>query len=97
MHKAAEGLLAGKRLKLLRIESCLFPRFVGLGASKGEFGTTSTFSAPARDLVEYLSQRIILVDGLSLADLVTEHGVGVRTNRVIEFKRVDEDFFSEDN
>jgi restriction system protein len=70
---------------------------VGLGATKGVFVTTSTFSPQAREFVQHLSQRIILLDGQSLADLMIEHGVGVRTSRAIEFKRLDEDFFSEDD
>ena len=70
---------------------------VGLGATKGVFVTTSTFSPQARDYVQHLPQRIILIDGQSLADLMIEHGVGVRTSRAIEFKRLDEDFFSEDD
>jgi restriction system protein len=69
---------------------------VGLGATKGVFVTTSTFSTQARDFVKHLSQRVILIDGKSLADLMIEHGVGVRTSRTIEFKRLDEDFFSEE-
>jgi restriction system protein len=69
---------------------------VGLGASKGVFVTTSTFSPQAREFVQHLSQRAILIDGQSLADLMIEHGVGVRTNRTIDFKRLDEDFFSGD-
>jgi restriction system protein len=70
---------------------------VGLGATKGVFVTTSTFSPQARDFVRHLSQRVILLDGQNLADLMIEHGVGVRTSRAIEFKRLDEDFFSEDD
>ena len=70
---------------------------VGLGAQKGFFVTTSAFSPQARDFVRHLSQRVILIDGQSLADLMIEHGVGVRTSRAIEFKRLDEDFFSEDD
>ncbi len=70
---------------------------VGLGAAKGVFVTTSTFSPQARDFVQHLSQRVILLDGQSLADLMIEHGVGVRTSRMIEFKRLDEDFFSEED
>jgi restriction system protein len=60
--------------------------------------TTSTFSPQARDFVQDLPQRVIviLIDGQSLADLMIEHGVGVRTSRAIEFKRLGEDFFSED-
>ncbi|MDO6967041.1 restriction endonuclease [Rhizobium alvei] len=69
---------------------------VGLGATKGVFVTTSTFSQPARDYVKHLSQRVILIDGQELADLMIEHGVGVRSYRTVEFKRLDEDFFGEE-
>ena len=69
---------------------------VGLGATKGVFVTTSTFSQPARDFVKHLSQRIILINGEELADLMIEHGVGVRSYRTVEFKRLDEDFFGEE-
>ncbi|MFP5077951.1 restriction endonuclease [Rhizobium sp. YIM 134829] len=69
---------------------------VGLGATKGVFVTTSTFSQPARDYVRHLSQRIILIDGQELAALMIEHGVGVRSYRMVEFKRLDEDFFGEE-
>ena len=69
---------------------------VGLGATRGVFVTTSTFSQPARDFVKHLSQRVILIDGHELADLMIEHGVGVRSYRTVEFKRLDEDFFGEE-
>lgn len=69
---------------------------VGLGANKGVFVTTSSFSQQARDFVRHLSQRIILIDGNMLTELMIEHQVGVRTQRIIEFKRIDEDFFTED-
>ena len=70
---------------------------VGLGATKGVFVTTSTFSTQAIEFVKHLSQRVILIDGQRLADLMIEHNVGVRVSRSIDFKRVDEDFFSEDD
>lgn len=69
---------------------------VGLGASKGVFVTTSTYSTQAREFVKHLSQRVVLIDGQTLADLMIEHNVGVRTSRAIQFKRIDEDFFTED-
>jgi restriction system protein len=68
---------------------------VGLGASKGVFVTTSSFSTQARDFVQHLPQRVVLLDGASLADLMIEHGIGVRTSRTIDFRRLDEDFFDE--
>jgi restriction system protein len=70
---------------------------VGLGATKGVFVTTSSFSHQSLEYVRHLTQRIILIDGKRLADLMIEHNVGVRLNRAIEFKRLDEDFFAEDD
>ena len=69
---------------------------VGLGASKGVFVTTSTFSAPAVEYARGLQQRVILIDGARLTELMVEFGVGVRLNRAVEFKRLDEDFFSDE-
>jgi restriction system protein len=69
---------------------------VGLGAMKGVFVTTSTFSSQAIEFASRIPQRIILIDGKRLTELMIEHSVGVRSSRVLEFKRLDEDFFGED-
>lgn len=69
---------------------------VGLGAAKGVFVTTSSFSTPAVDYARGLQQRVILIDGTRLTELMMEFGVGVRVNRTIEVKRLDEDFFGEE-
>lgn len=69
---------------------------VGMGASKGVFVTTSTFSSHAIDFVDRIPQRVVLIDGARLTEMMVQHGVGVRVSRVLEFKRLDEDFFSED-
>ena len=69
---------------------------VGLGATKGVFVTTSGFSQGAMDYVQRLTQRVVLIDGQRLADLMIEHNVGVRVSRTVEFKRLDEDFFTEE-
>ena len=69
---------------------------VGFGATKGVFVTTSSFSAPAIDFVRHLPQRVILIDGTRLAELMIEHGVGVRVSRTIAVKRLDEDFFADE-
>jgi restriction system protein len=68
----------------------------GLGASKGIFITTSAFSDEARAFVSRLGQKIVLLDGEELADLMIDHGVGVTTAAVYEVKRVDSDFFVEE-
>lgn len=69
---------------------------VGLGATKGVFVTTSAFSAPAIEYARHIPQRVILIDGERLAELLTEHGVGARVSRVIAIKRIDEDFFADE-
>lgn len=69
---------------------------VGLGAAKGVFVTTSTFSKQASDYAAALQQRVILIDGPRLTELMVEYGVGVRVSRTVEVKRLDEDFFSEE-
>lgn len=51
---------------------------VGLGATKGVFVTTSTFSQNAMDYAGHLGQRVILIDGERLTELMIEHNVGVR-------------------
>lgn len=68
----------------------------GRGASKGVFITASRFTSEARSYVEGLRQRVILIDGQQLAELMIRHEVGVSTRRVVAVKEVDEDFFTGD-
>ncbi len=68
---------------------------VGQGATKGVFVTTARFSSQAREYARALQQRIILIDGNRLGELMVEFNVGVRVSRVVEVKKIDEDFFSE--
>jgi len=68
---------------------------VGLGATKGVFVTTSSFSRQAQEYARSLQQRVILIDGERLAELMIEFDVGVRRYRSVEVKRIDEDFFAD--
>ncbi|MBA4040281.1 MAG: restriction endonuclease [Erythrobacter sp.] len=68
---------------------------VGLGATKGVFVTTSSFSKQAQEYARGLQQRVILIDGDRLTELMIEFDVGVRRYRSVEVKRVDEDFFAD--
>jgi restriction system protein len=68
----------------------------GQRASKGVFITTSRFSSEAREYVERISRRIVLLDGAQLARLMYEHDIGVRPRRQLDVKRVDEAFFEGD-
>ncbi len=66
----------------------------GQGAQKGVFITTSEFTADARAYVTALGPiRVVLIDGEALASLMIQHGVGVRTYRQVDIKRVDIDYF----
>jgi restriction system protein len=69
---------------------------VGFGATKGVFVTTSSFSGHAKEYVRHLPQRVVLIDGERLTELMAEHGVGVRITRTVPVKRVDEDFFADE-
>jgi restriction system protein len=60
----------------------------------GVFITTARFSKEAESYVERLRQRVVLIDGEQLADLMIEHGVGATTARTYEIKRIDEDCFN---
>jgi restriction system protein len=63
------------------------------GGNKGVFVTTSHFAAGAKDYAERIPQKLILIDGDMLTRLMIRHGVGVRTTRTIELKKLDADYF----
>lgn len=67
----------------------------GHRARKGVMITTSTFSQDARDYVQRIEKKIVLVDGKQLADLMIEHDVGVNVTKTYRIKRLDQDFFEE--
>lgn len=69
---------------------------VGFGATKGVFVTTSSFTSSAAEYTKHIPQRVILIDGQRLTELMVEHDVGVRLSRAIAIKRLDEDFFAEE-
>jgi restriction system protein len=62
-------------------------------ASKGLFVTTSSFSPSARETAEFLSKRIVLIDGEQLTKLMIRHNVGCRVEDTLYIKKIDEDFF----
>lgn len=69
----------------------------GKKARKGIFITTSTFSKSAVEYVAGLETKVILIDGSQLAELMFEYGVGVSTMNSYHVKRIDSDFFSEED
>jgi len=67
----------------------------GVGATKGIFFTTSTFSSGAKEFAKRVTKRIILIDGPALARLMVEHDVGVRMRTRYEIRGIDESYFDE--
>lgn len=65
----------------------------GQQATKGVFITTSSFSGPAKDFAERVSDSIVLVDGDRLTQLMIDYGVGVQPRRIIKLVDVDRDYF----
>ena len=67
----------------------------GQRARKGIVITTSDFSRGAREYVNTINSKIVLIDGRQLAELMIEYNVGVSTVKTYELKRVDSDYFIE--
>ena len=68
---------------------------VGQNANKGVFITTSNYSKEARQYVQGIQQKIVLIDGQELAKYMIEYNVGVSIKKVYEVKRIDNDYFEE--
>ena len=67
----------------------------GEGANKGVFVTTSDFSKEARDYLNKVQHRIVLINGDRLARLMIQHEVGVRARKTYVLRSVDEDYFTD--
>ncbi len=67
----------------------------GVRARKGVLITTSTFSKEARDYVERIDSKIVLIDGEQLAQYMIDFGIGVNEVATYTIKRVDIDYFDE--
>lgn len=63
--------------------------------TRGVFITTAKFSKASIDYVKGIQKQIILIDGNDLAQLMIRHDVGVRVERIVQIKKVDEDIFDE--
>ena len=65
-------------------------------AQKGVLITTSRYSQDARDHVDRIGKRVVLIDGERLAQLMIDHGIGVTEGKVFAVKRLDSDYFEEE-
>ena len=64
-------------------------------SKKGIFITTSNFSAGARKFIETIPSKIVLINGIQLAQLMIKHNIGVKPVNSYETKRIDYDYFSD--
>lgn len=69
---------------------------VGNRANKGVFVTASKFTLDAREYARTVQHRIVLIDGAELTRLMVRHGVGVRVDRTVVIKKLDEAYFSDE-
>jgi len=68
----------------------------GKRARKGVFITTSTFTQEAITYVAGIDSKVVLIEGLRLAQLMIDFNVGVSQAHTYEIKRIDSDYFAEE-
>lgn len=67
----------------------------GQRAKKGIIITTSRFTEEARQYVKRIEKRIVLLDGIQLAELMIDYNVGVYEKEKYVVKKMDLDYFEE--
>lgn len=67
----------------------------GFRARKGVLITTSFFSKDARDYVERIEKKIVLIDGDQLAQFMIDYGIGVTEVATYSVKKADLDYFGD--
>jgi len=68
----------------------------GQRARKGIFITTASFSREAVDYASRIENKIVLIGGERLAQLMIDHNLGVSPTATYEVKRIDSDYFAEE-
>jgi len=68
----------------------------GQKANKGVFITTSTYTKDALSFVSNIQQKVILIDGDLLAQLMIDNDIGVSKVASYEIKKIDSDYFTGD-
>jgi len=68
----------------------------GQGAKKGIFITTSNFTKEALEYSPRNETKIVLIDGVQLAQLMIDYNLGCTTQQTYEIKKVDSDYFGEE-
>lgn len=65
----------------------------GQRAHKGVFITTSDFTKDAQEYVKNISNKVVLINGFSLARLMIENNIAVSISAVYQVKKIDTDYF----
>ncbi len=68
----------------------------GQKANKGVFITTSSYTKDALSFVSSIQQKVILIDGDKLAQLMIDSDIGVSKVASYEIKKIDSDYFTDD-
>ena len=68
----------------------------GQRAKKGVFITTSDFTKEAAEYVRHIDNKVVLINGTLLANLMIDHNVGVSLAATYEIKKIDSDYFLEE-
>jgi len=68
----------------------------GKRAKKGVFITTGKFSDEAIRYVSNIDPKVILIDGVTLANYMIDYNLGTSASAVYEIKRIDSDYFEEE-
>lgn len=68
----------------------------GNRAHKGVFITTSDFTKDAQEYVKNISNKVVLINGFTLAKLMIENDVGVSIAATYKVKKIDSDYFVDD-
>ena len=87
---------SGHKATVLRTDHASWTCGTVVRVSTRVFITTSRFSPGALEYLRTVSARVITIDGARLVEQMIETGVGVRTRKVFERYRVNEDFLLED-
>ena len=89
--------LQAKRYDSNPIGSQAIRNFVGAlaekQAQKGIFITTTSYTKAAQKCARDVPQKVILIDGNKLVDLMIENNVGVSKDITFEIKKIDLDYF----
>lgn len=93
--------IQAKRYSDRKVSPSEIQQFVGAlenrNALKGIFLTTSDFSEQAKKNAQGTSKRIIILNGIEIASLMVEFGVGCQEKKTIRIKKIDKDFFDEND